>query len=215
MNRTRSRPVLPENRQAPNARLRPSTTPPSDARAHSTSLSVRSPRLPASSFRMLSARVTPSSTALSAGGQRRLRSGHGDDVDRADVRVGGQQLAGDLPNRRGDLTLEMGLAGVLGLEAVEHAVGCVRELERVPGDASLLGCGERTPCFRNAASSIAFARLGLQRHQRSEFDHRHPFPFARASMRRVVVDISSIRRSRTASRPLTRSATYRRGRARG
>ena len=45
-----------------------------------------------------------------------------DHVDRSDVRVGGEQVIGDLRQRLWDLTGDMRLARLLGLERVKDAV---------------------------------------------------------------------------------------------
>src|ERR1700676_1306680 len=62
-----------------------------------------------------------------------------DDLGEADVGVGGEQVGGDRGECPGNLSVEVGLPRVLGLERVEDAERGLTEPERVPGHGALLG----------------------------------------------------------------------------
>jgi hypothetical protein len=81
---------------------------------------------------------------------------------RSDVRFGGEQVGGDLGQGFGYLAVDVGLAGVLGLEGVEDAVVGVVELERVPRDGSLLGQRQRASALQECPQLIALAGLCLE-----------------------------------------------------
>ena len=74
----------------------------------------------------------------------------------------GEEVGADLGECLRDLAVDMGQAGVLGLEGVEDAVGGVVELERVPGDGALFCERERATALEERSEFSPFVGLGLE-----------------------------------------------------
>src|SRR3954471_11425680 len=95
---------------------------------------------------------------------------HREDVRRPDVRVPGQQVAGDLTEGRGDPAVQVCLPAVLVREGVEDAVGGVTDPERVPGDRLALLGGELAALAEEVGELVALAGLGLEQRKQPTID---------------------------------------------
>src|SRR6476646_8931488 len=84
---------------------------------------------------------------VAAGAGRAANLLDGEDTDEMDLGVLGEQLGANLSKGPRDLTREVRVTGVLGLERVEDGVGRVLQLERVPGHGALLGDGDLAATF--------------------------------------------------------------------
>src|ERR671914_2185155 len=94
--------------------------------------------------------------------RRNRASLDGEDVDQADVGGRGQKVRGDLSEGLRDLTVQVGLTRLAGLERVEDAEGHLVDPERVPGDGAGLGDRQRAARLQERAELVGLARLGLQ-----------------------------------------------------
>src|ERR687895_1834729 len=104
-----------------------------------------------------------------------------EDVDRANIGIGGQEVGADCGECLRDLAVNVRLAGFEGFEGVEDAVGRVADLEGVPGHGPLFLKGELTACDEKRREIGALVGLCFEEGEQSEF-HGHlrsPFWFGR------------------------------------
>jgi hypothetical protein len=101
----------------------------------------------------------------------------GKNVDGPNVRLFCEELGSDLAERRRDLTVDVCLAGILRVEGVEDAVAGVTQFEGVPGHGSLFGHSESSATFQEGGEVLAFAGLGFEKGEQSEFDGHDGSPF--------------------------------------
>jgi len=80
-----------------------------------------------------------------------------------------QQPGGDLGERLGYPPAQVRVAGRLGVEGVEDAVGGVVDLEGVPAHGSLLGDGQGAGGLEELAEFASLAGLGFHSNEQAEF----------------------------------------------
>src|SRR5581483_8094871 len=105
---------------------------------------------------------------------------HRNNVDRADVGRGREQLVRDLAERARDLSVDVRLASIFGFERVEDPVRVLVELERIPGDRSTFLRGNVTATAKKGRKIIAFPSLGLEPGEDSERDRHDEPPYVGA-----------------------------------
>src|SRR5262249_62098095 len=108
------------------------------------------------------------------------RSFHSEYLDCPDVRIGGEQVCAHLAERLRDLTVQMRLSRLFGLEGVEDPVPRVVDLERVPRHRSLFAFGDLTTAPEECGELLALAGLRLESGQDAE-RHCHGGSFLAAS----------------------------------